>query len=400
MNFEEFKMQHNKPKIVTATLSFVNEDKGFCFLIAKEARIEKIFLFKKLLLNKGIDKNNLMMGDIFEVEIADGEKGWSVSTIIEYTSVKPIPKEAEKLDNSKIMNFAIRLHKTTLFDTNFKIVKINDKQIEKHSFDPDICQLLTERQKINARTLTNGLSDFTLKPDWRLAIGLGSGSVFETSMSLHHIYGFPYIPASAVKGALRSYLITSIFEKTAPETEKEFSLLNAEYRAYQDIDFCKIFGCPAKYGKIEFDENNQPKKNEKGDYIKKQKDVALKNSKGEGQEHIGSIVFLDAYPTESPTGKIKADIMNPHYPKYYNGDLPPADWQNPVPIIFLTVENLPFQFIIGLCKGVDNFNVEIGEYKGKVVEQVALVLKHALQNHGIGAKTAVGYGYMKEPTKS
>ena len=95
-------------------------------------------------------------------------------------------------------------------------------------------------------------NDLQFKPDWRLAIGLGSGSVFETSISLHHVYGFPYIPASAVKGALRSYLITTLFGED--ETENE-PLLNAEFRAYQDLSFCKIFGCPDKAEKVLFDEN-------------------------------------------------------------------------------------------------------------------------------------------------
>ena len=90
--------------------------------------------------------------------------------------------------------------------------------------------------------------------------------------------------------------------------------------------------------------------------------------------------------------------MNPHYPLYYNdkkGEVAPTDYQNPVPIIFLTVENLDFQFIIGLKKGKEDFDIEIGEYKGKALDQVAEMLKKALKEHGIGAKTAVGYGYMQ-----
>ena len=40
--------------------------------------------------------------------------------------------------------------------------------------------------------------------DWRLIVGLGNESVYDTSMTLHHVYGIPYIPASAVKGVVRS----------------------------------------------------------------------------------------------------------------------------------------------------------------------------------------------------
>ncbi len=235
-------------------------------------------------------------------------------------------------------------------------------------------------------------NDLQFKPDWRLAIGLGSGSVFETSISLHHVYGFPYIPASAVKGALRSYLITNLFGED--ETENE-PLLNAEFRAYQDLSFCKIFGCPDKAEKVLFDENGNAQKKSDGKYKTQKIDVALKNDKNEGQENIGNIIFFDAYPTHSPQGCIKADIMNNHYQPYYNGEAPPADYHKLNPIIFLTVEGLSFQFMVGLRKGTDNTDIELGAKSGDMLSVVSDFLKLALTQHGIGAKTAVGYGYMQ-----
>ena len=235
-------------------------------------------------------------------------------------------------------------------------------------------------------------NDLQFKPDWRLAIGLGSGSVFETSISLHHVYGFPYIPASAVKGALRSYLITTLFGED--ETENE-PLLNAEFRAYQDLSFCKIFGCPDKAEKVLFDENGNAQKKSDGKYKTQKIDVALKNDKNEGQENIGNIIFFDAYPTHSPQGCIKADIMNNHYQPYYNGEAPPADYHKLNPIIFLTVEGLSFQFMVGLRKGTDNTDIELGAKSGDMLSVVSDFLKLALTQHGIGAKTAVGYGYMQ-----
>jgi CRISPR-associated protein Cmr6 len=82
--------------------------------------------------------------------------------------------------------------------------------------------------------------------------------------------------------------------------------------------------------------------------------------------------------------------MNPHYGDYY-GDttnrVAPTDYQNPVPIPFLTVKDTNFQFIIG-SKKEHLKNFEIG---GKTID---VWLTEALENHGIGAKTAVGYGRM------
>lgn len=86
--------------------------------------------------------------------------------------------------------------------------------------------------------------------------------------------------------------------------------------------------------------------------------------------------------------------MNVHYPDYYGGSKPPADYQNPKPIFFLTVRNSAFQFMIGI-KNKDNTIINDGKFKEQKILKVAeKYLKEALSEHGIGAKTAVGYGYM------
>jgi CRISPR type III-B/RAMP module RAMP protein Cmr6 len=237
---------------------------------------------------------------------------------------------------------------------------------EKSSF----YQTLLSRHHQNALQLTGGnllpkvynnkeKNELQFQPDWRLAIGLGTGSVFETSISLHHIYGFPYIPASAVKGVLRSYLITTL---QGVENNSEALLF------HRSKEMCDIFGCPAEIDR------------EKTHYR---------------EEREGCIIFFDAYPTRSPQGCIKADIMNNHYDKWYNEGKPPADYYNPNPIIFLTVQELSFQFMIGLQKGKDNPNIKFADKSGDMLTVVSLLLKDALQEKGIGAKTAVGYGYMK-----
>ena len=81
--------------------------------------------------------------------------------------------------------------------------------------------------------------------------------------------------------------------------------------------------------------------------------------------------------------------MNPHYPDYYGdtkGTIPPADWQSPIPIQFLTIgKATSFQFVIGVKK----------ESEG-ILTKTKVWLETALKEHGIGAKTAVGYGYMTD----
>ena len=173
--------------------------------------------------------------------------------------------------------------------------------------------------------------------DWRLIVGLGSEHVQETNMTLHHIYGIPYIPGSAVKGVLRHWWLQENEDFLDDKGEID------EDKAFKNSDFLAVFG---------------------------------------SQEQRGKVQFLDAYPEEV---NFATDIMNPHYPKYYNGSEPPTDHQNPVPINFLTVEKTTFRFVF-LAKEQQHLD----HLKGRF--QKALKLK------GIGAKTAVGYGYFRDFT--
>ncbi len=171
-----------------------------------------------------------------------------------------------------------------------------------------------------------------------MVIGLGNESVYETSMTLHHIYGIPYIPGQAIKGVVRNYIITERFNQSEEEA------LGEEW-------FCMMFG---------------------------------------SSDHKGKVICFDALPLETP--KIEPDVMNVHYPDYYGDNKPPADYQNPKPIYFLTVKDTKFEFIIGIK---EEDNVEIDEFSGKSIIEIAEeYLTKALGVHGIGAKTAVGYGYM------
>ena len=174
--------------------------------------------------------------------------------------------------------------------------------------------------------------------DWRLVVGLGGEHVQETNMTFHHIYGNPYIPGSAVKGVLRHWWLSRDFSDDKGKIN--------ENNALKDADFLKVFG---------------------------------------SQEQRGKVQFLDAYPTGSVQFAI--DIMNPHYSKYYNGGEPPTDYQDPIPINFLTVNETTFRFV---------FLAKEEEPLDKLKER----FQEALKLKGVGAKTAVGYGYFDKLTDS
>lgn len=282
---------------------------------------------------------------------------------------------------------------------------------------------IAERHCRSIQALNLSVSSCEGAIDWRMIVGLGNESVYETSMTLHHVYGIPYIPSSAVKGIVRSWMITEVFSDVGADCEEEnYPFVNAEYRAYQDEGFCKIFGCPAKTKKVIF-ENREPDK-ANGKYRYETCVTALE------KEHQGRLWFFDAFLLSKP--EIEVDIMNPHYGDYYadkkaNGNpVPPADYLKPNPISFLTVGEkdkkgnpLRFQFLMGikekdneaigegsrLLKDSNGFPIKVRKKDTnelvkessdtRLLNITEAWLKKALEEHGIGAKTAVGYGYMQ-----
>ena len=243
-----------------------------------------------------------------------------------------------RLEKFLILN---RKVKSKLSKTNFeKWTEFKTERSEKYR------KILLSDQLLAANELVSdsGLYCIELSNTWRLAIGLGNESVLETSMTLHHTYGFPYIPGQALKGAIRNYVISMNFI--------------SEQEALKDKDFCNIFG----------------------------------GGEGAAIEKSGSVMFFDAFPTAEP--KIMKDIMNPHFSPYYsgNGNKPPGDYYDPVPVTFLTVNGTSFRFMAGLKRGrewkLENNRIGTGDMKTVVGEWI----EKSLSIFGIGAKTSVGYG--------
>lgn len=275
-------------------------------------------------------------------------------------------------------NFSLFLHKSTSCfprqGVKFNIKKLSEKDsrkievgrkndIEGFSFKEIDFAKIHNRQKRLMEHCCGSVHEFIATPDYRLISGLGNASIYETSISLHHIYGCPFLPATSIKGIVRDYYLNEYIAPKASNNDLE------AYAIKNSRTFCYLFGAPA---------NN-----------------CVHNEKA----MIGNIVFLDSLPTNSP--KISIDVMTVHYKDYYgDGKLPPADWQEPNPIPFMTLKKEAnhnhFAFFIGLRKGADG-NI-ITDEGAPLFDFAKNLLEEALTNHGIGAKTAVGYGYM-EPVK-
>ena len=168
----------------------------------------------------------------------------------------------------------------------------------------------------------------------KMVVGLGTGNVFELGIILHKPYGFPYIPGSSLKGALRHLIIREAFG-------------GDEASAGRDDKFSSAFGFQGSRGRL---------------------------------------FFYDAYPKS--IGKLELDIFNPHFTDYYMKGNDPTDTYEPVPVMFYAVPSgTEFTFCVGSAVGVT--------IRGK---QVREWLEMLLVCYGIGAKTAVGYGWMQSVT--
>ena len=255
------------------------------------------------------------------------------------------PSDTRRLIHSskrKIDNFALR-YRHSLFEDSRKKLKLEDSAYKLEDSSLKLIKQLRVRQTMQLQQIVErGIKLYCVDAtvDWRLIVGLGSEHVQETNMTLHHIYGIPYIPGSAVKGVLNHWWFQKLQEKKdfindKGNVNKTEAMKDSEYR-----DYIKTFG---------------------------------------SQEQRGEVQFLDAYPEEV---HFATDIMNPHYPDYYSSNKPPTDHQNPRLINFLTVEKTIFRFVF-----LAQDQTLLDKLKNRFQE--------ALELKGVGAKTAVGYGYFR-----
>lgn len=178
----------------------------------------------------------------------------------------------------------------------------------------------------------------------RMVIGLGTSSVLETGILLHHTFAVPYIPGSALKG------LTSHYCQELWGDDPDFAIGGVYYNT--------LFG---------------------------------------STEDAGHIVFHDAYPDPETVEKsLNLDVMTVHHREYYESGKgneggvsvakAPTDFDDPNPIPFLSVTG---KFWIALSSDVEN------EDGRKWTELAMKLLTEALFNWGIGGKTSSGYGRLK-----
>ncbi len=285
-----------------------------------------------------------------------------VESLISHESADDKRKLRIKFETSQnqqkdIIDYAHKKEKNEFFD---KIISGNrtcgdDKALENHAINQ---RLLCQAQGGIATVYSN---------DWLMAIGLGNSHPLENGMLWHPTLGVPYFQGSTVKGMAKA-----LMEKWGADPQlikRWFGSVNLK-----DDTLAELY----------YQHFEQPLDDE----CKKQLD----------EQSTGAFVFLDAIPVKAVT--LKKSMMTPHYGKWYEkgdekptqADTQPSDWHSPVPIDFLAVESASMQFGVLPRKGA---YIKEGE-----IEQISNVITLALENLGIGAKTATGYGHMQVDKKA
>lgn len=193
----------------------------------------------------------------------------------------------------------------------------------------------------------------TLVTAGRLIVGLGAETVLETGLRLHHTYGLPVIPGSALKGLAAHYCHEvwgqSAVGDSAPPESQRFRRDHAEEKF--------------RYHRLLFGTH----------------------------EDAGAIVFHDAWLTPNSPDPLAPDVMTPHHPKWLDGSAAPTDFDSPVPVSFLSV--------VGTFKVAVSWNSPAEHAGAKNWIELALtLLKEALWEWGVGGKTSSGYGRLVDPT--
>ena len=194
------------------------------------------------------------------------------------------------------------------------------------------------RMKAQAEALgEQGLQARTIeyKTETRLLAGLGYKNGAEVGLTIHPLYGFPYLPGSSVKGLVRAW---------------------AAQQGADAAAMTRIFG-------------------------------SANPSEGHEDMHQqGAVHFYDALPSEWP--RLELDVMTPHFGPYYQDPArnPPAVWHDPVPVVFLAVApNVSFRFLLVAHPGAYGA-------RPSDLDLAAEWLGEALAWFGAGGKTGAGFG--------
>ena len=282
------------------------------------------------------------------------------------------PDISENLSESK------RVWLNTLADNfNLSPENIPEGHIYHLISDGDNPDEIKNRIKNSVFSNGSGVEVITMQTAQPLIIGLGEASPYETGITLDFLTGLPIIPGSALKGNTRRAAImiygAEYWDKFSSNFQEKFKC-QPEIKQFNGLKYIDLLPYGEEFAFV-------------ADQIENFFVPGTFTEIFGTQDQKGKVIFMDAYPIDWPDGKLfRLDVMNPHYGPYYENPSknPPADWYNPIPVFYLTVNvGVKYRFILAS----ENENI---------LRKALDWLKFALTNIGIGAKGNQGYGVFEE----
>jgi len=216
----------------------------------------------------------------------------------------------------------------------------------------------------------------------RLLVGHGNFSATDVGLTVHHTWGAPVIPGSALKGLL-AHFVDAVYgpdePKLPPWEQPESERDRARYQGVTwrgrriecgpgDV-YRALFGAPDA-----------------------EQDPAMRERGFEAGASAGLVTFHDALyvPRSTPDDKpFAADVLTVHQKGYYDssGTSWPNDYDSPNPVAFLTVR--PGVRLLFALSGPADWT-----------DLAERLLRDALKEWGVGGKTSAGYGRLVSPARN
>src|SRR5208337_3228480 len=176
---------------------------------------------------------------------------------------------------------------------------------------------------------------------------------------LHHTYGMPILPGSALKG-LAAHYCDQVWGPTDKKFKKPTKTEDEAYRKFL-------------HGKGPKPEDNFHR-------------LLFGTT-----DDSGCVTFHDAWLTPDSPKPLVLDVMTPHHPKWLDGSVPPTDFDSPTPVPYLSV--------MGRFRVAASWHGPTSEpERARRWTELALnLLCDALKDWGVGGKTTSGYGRLTLP---
>ena len=239
---------------------------------------------------------------------------------------------------------------------------------------------------------------FIMQLRGRLLVNHAGGILENTGLCLHRHFGCPYIPGTAIKGIARHQAWIEWREALDGTAEKRSAALK----------LALVFGFPAgdpvpkkKGGR----DMNRPQDTDFLDHYLVVEFPELFGPGAPKETFGGTVCFLPAFPVtvNGKRPRLAKDITTCHHSNYYRGKQPAAfDNEQPNVLPFPVVESgVSFEFALKPGSRAESVQTHAATELPQPFDPLAFAekcLRTGLQDHGLGAKTAAGYGWFTEDT--